>query len=311
MCADILQPDEAVLTRAVADLRGGDLVAMPTETVYGLAADASNPDAVATIYEAKGRPQFNPLIAHVSKLDMARIEGQFSDFALKLADTFWPGPLTLVVDLAPTAKTCDLARSGLSTIALRCPAHPIALDLIKRFGGPLVAPSANLSGRVSPTTAAHVATDLGNKINLILDGGRCQTGVESTIIDARHNAPVLLRAGTVMPQQIEAVWPGLIRPETSPDSPTAPGQLLRHYAPNAQLRLNAGSPGPDEALLGFGAVKATLNLSPSDNLTEAAANLFAMLRRLDESHTHIAVSPIPQTGLGEAINDRLTRAARG
>ncbi|MEM1087974.1 MAG: L-threonylcarbamoyladenylate synthase [Pseudomonadota bacterium] len=310
MPAQILQPDDIALATCTTHLQNGGLVAIPTETVYGLAADASNPVAVAAIYETKGRPQFNPLIAHVSSLDMARTEGQFSDNALKLVEAFWPGPLTLVVDLAPTAKTCDLARSGLSTIALRCSAHPVARDLIQRFDGPLVAPSANPSGRISPTTPQHVAADLGDKIDLILDGGPCGTGLESTIIDARGKRPALLRAGAVTPDQIEQIWPGLIRPETTPDAPTAPGQLLRHYAPNATLRLNADRVAPDEALLGFGDVDATLNLSPTGNLSEAAANLFAMLRALDETHTKIAVSPIPNTGLGEAINDRLIRAAR-
>ncbi|MEM1037274.1 MAG: L-threonylcarbamoyladenylate synthase [Pseudomonadota bacterium] len=299
-----------MLDNALQILKRGGLVAMPTETVYGLAADASNASAVAAIYDAKGRPRFNPLIAHVSDLDMARLEGRFSEHALKLANAFWPGPLTLVVDLAPAAKTCDLARAGLSTIALRCPAHPIARELIELFGGPLVAPSANLSGKISPTTASHVAKDLSDRINLILDGGPCETGLESTIIDARRDRPALLRTGGITPAEIEAIWPDLIRPETNPDAPTAPGQLLRHYAPNAQLRLNAENVAPDEALLGFGNTDATLNLSPSGNLTEAAANLFTMLRQLDETHHKIAVSRIPNRGIGEAINDRLTRAAR-
>ena len=285
---------------------------MPTETVYGLAADAANPAAVAKIYEAKSRPRFNPLIAHISDLSMAQQEGSLSDHAVHLTETFWPGPLTLVVDLATTATTCDLARAGLSTIALRCPAHPVARDLIERFGRPLVAPSANLSGGISPTRAEHVFSDLSDKIELILDGGPSQIGLESTIIDARGEHPALLRSGTITPDAIEQVWPGLTRPETDPNAPSAPGQLLRHYAPRARLRLNAETTQPSEALLGFGTISsATLNLSPTSNLAEAAANLFTMLRDLDEAHAMIAVSPIPHTGLGEAINDRLTRAAMG
>lgn len=311
MAAEIIPPSEDMLARAVAVLRDGGLVGMPTETVYGLAANARDAKAVARIYEAKGRPRFNPLIAHVSGPDMACVEGLFSAYALKLVEAFWPGPLTLVVGLAETATTCDLARAGLSTIALRCPAHPVARALVEAFGNPLVAPSANLSGRISPTIAAHVAADLGDKIDIILDGGPCEVGLESTIIDARGERPDLLRAGAITPTQIEAVWPGLVRPETDPSAPSAPGQLLRHYAPRARLRLNVTETEGDEALLGFGDVEAVLNLSASGNLAEAAANLFAMLRQLDEAHNKIAVSPIPEHGLGEAINDRLTRAARG
>lgn len=312
MPAEILSPDAESLARAAALLQTGGLVGLPTETVYGLAALSSDSAAVAHLFQAKGRPRFNPLIAHVSDLHMAQREGLFSPHASALADAFWPGPLTLVVDLAETATTCDLARAGLSTIALRCPAHPVARALIAKIGAPLVAPSANRSGRLSPTTAAHVAADMGDRIDLILDGGPCETGLESTIIDARGAHPALLRAGTLTPAQIEDIWPGLIRHETDPDAPTAPGQLLRHYAPRARLRLNAAAPDAGEALLGFGPVaNAALNLSPSGNLAEAAANLFAMLRTLDENNTKIAVSPIPQTGLGEALNDRLTRAARG
>ncbi|MEO1641873.1 MAG: L-threonylcarbamoyladenylate synthase [Pseudomonadota bacterium] len=311
MVAEIAPPTEDALSRAVAILRDGGLVGMPTETVYGLAANAVDAQAIARIYEAKGRPRFNPLIAHVSDLGMAQLEGRFSDDAVKLASAFWPGPLTLVVDLAETATTCELARAGLSTIALRCPAHPVAHALIEAFGGPLVAPSANLSGQISPTTAAHVATDLNEKIDLILDGGPCKTGLESTIIDARGERPALLRAGALASSDIEVVWPDLIRPETDSNAPSAPGQLLRHYAPRAQLRLNVVAPDADEAFLGFGSVEADLNLSPKASLSEAAANLFAMLRTLDGTHSKIAVAPIPSDGLGEAINDRLTRAARG
>ncbi|MEM1088150.1 MAG: L-threonylcarbamoyladenylate synthase, partial [Pseudomonadota bacterium] len=234
MPTTLVPPTEVSLTRMVSHLRDGELVGMPTETVYGLAADAANAAAVAKIYEVKARPRFNPLIAHVSDLSMAQQEGVLSDRAVDLAKTFWPGPLTLVVNLAISATTCDLARAGLSTIALRCPAHPVARELIEHFGGPLVAPSANLSGGVSPTRAEHVFSDLSDKIDLILDGGPSQIGLESTIIDARGEHPALLRSGTITHHAIERVWPGLIRPATDPDAPTAPGQLLRQYAPRAR-----------------------------------------------------------------------------
>ncbi len=298
------------LERAAHTLRNGGLIGMPTETVYGLAADASNADAVARIYEAKGRPRFNPLIAHVADLEMAKREGVFRAEALALAEQHWPGPLTLVVDVAPSGSVCDLARAGLDSIALRMPAHPIAQALIQSFGGPLVAPSANPSGKISPTTLEHVLADMGDKIDFIFDGGNCAAGIESTIIDARGDRPALLRPGSLAPSEIEAVWPGLIRPELDPNAPVSPGQLLRHYAPKAKLRLNVDEPDPGEAYLGFGAGEATLNLSPSADLTEAATNLFAMLRALDDQYDRIAVAPIPTHGLGEGINDRLTRAAK-
>lgn len=310
MTAPILQPNPDAITRAADTLRAGGLVAMPTETVYGLAARADDAAAVARIYTAKGRPRFNPLIAHCADLTMAQHEGQFSENALKLAAAFWPGPLTLVVDLAPRHTVCDLARAGLDSIALRIPAHPVAAALLREIGQPLVAPSANPSGKISPTTAAHVATDMGDRLDLILDGGPCTAGVESTIIDARGEHPALLRPGSLTPDQIEAIWPGLIRPSQNPDAPQSPGQLLRHYAPNARLRLNAAAPENGEAYLGFGHGPATLNLSPKADLTEASANLFAMLRQLDAAHKKIAVALIPNHGLGEAINDRLTRAAQ-
>ena len=281
---------------------------MPTETVYGLAGDAANPAAVAAIYRVKERPVFNPLIAHLPSAEAAFAQGAFSDKARALADSFWPGPLTFVVDAVASTTVCDLARAGLDTLALRVPAHPAARALLEAFGGPLVAPSANPSGKISPTSAAHVAADMGEKIDVILDGGSSTEGIESTVIDARGETPVLLRRGTVTPDQIEAVWPGLAEGGHE-GRPVSPGQLLRHYAPDAALRLNADAPAPGEALLGFGPVEATLNLSPKGDLAEAAANLFAMLRTLDRTHDRIAVSPIPEGGLGAAINDRLVRAA--
>lgn len=308
MTAPVLKPDSAALDGAARILKEGGLVAMPTETVYGLAADAANADAVARLYAAKGRPAFNPLIAHCASAEAAFAQGRFSEKARALAAKFWPGPLTFVVDAIDTTTVCSLARAGLDTLALRVPAHPAARALLEAFGGPLVAPSANPSGRISPTTAQHVSGDMGDKVDLILDGGPCSEGIESTVIDARGETPVLLRQGTVLPEVIEAGWPG-IEMGGSADKPTSPGQLLRHYAPNARLRLNVETPEPGEAFLGFGPGEATLNLSPRESLIEAAANLFSMMRQLDETHDRIAVAPIPADGLGAAINDRLVRAA--
>lgn len=308
MTAPVRTPTPAIISDAVRILKGGGLVAMPTETVYGLAADATNPDAVARIFAAKDRPAFNPLIAHLPTPEAAFSQGRFSPQAQTLAAAFWPGPLTLVVDAVETTTVCDLARAGLPTLAIRVPAHPAARALLEAFGGPLVAPSANPSGRISPTRASHVAAEMAGHIDLILDGGPCDQGIESTVIDARGEAPVLLRHGTITPETIEAVWPGLTH-GGGEGKPVSPGQLLRHYAPDAELRLNADAPVPGEAFLGFGPGEATLNLSASGDLAEAAANLFAMLRDLDAAHDRIAVARIPADGLGAAINDRLVRAA--
>lgn len=312
MNAPILPPSDTAIDRAVDVLRAGGLVAVPTETVYGLACDAANPEAVARLYGAKGRPRFNPLIAHVAPGEMGRRQVRFNAVATSLADRFWPGPLTLVLSLAASHTVCDLARAGLETLAVRTPAHPLALDVITGFGGPIVAPSANPSGKLSPTTAQHVAADMGDRIDLILDGGGCSLGLESTIIDCTSERPAPLRAGAIDIADIEAVTGPLARPEHNPEAPTAPGQLLRHYAPDAALRLNVTEPADGEAWLGFGpeCPSTALNLSETGTLTEAAANLFAMLRALDAVHARIAVAPIPNTGLGEAINDRLHRAAQ-
>ena len=308
MSAPVLKPAPDAIANAVSILRRGGLVAMPTETVYGLAADASDPDAVAAIYRVKERPVFNPLIAHAATPEAAFAQGSFSSAARRLAAAFWPGPLTLVVNAIEETTVCDLARAGLDTLALRVPAHPAAHDLLAAFGRPLVAPSANPSGRISPTMAAHVAADMGGKVDLILDGGPCKQGIESTVIDARGDTPVLLRRGTVTPEAIEAVWPGL-EEGGNEGRPVSPGQLLRHYAPDAALRLDVREPEAGEAFLGFGPMDATLNLSRTGDLAEAAANLFAMLRELDRTHDRIAVAPVPADGLGAAINDRLVRAA--
>lgn len=310
MSIEIAPPTNEMIARAAQILRAGGLVAMPTETVYGLAANAADPAAVAKLYETKGRPHFNPLIAHVANLEMAETLGRFSRPARRIARAFWPGPLTLVVDIDETCPVCDLARAGLDSLAIRVPAHPTAQALQQAFAGPLVAPSANPSGRISPTLASHVAADFETGIELILDGGPCRAGIESTIIDARSDVPVLLRPGGLAPEKVELHWPGLSYPDDTPEAPRAPGQLLRHYAPSAKLRLNVQTPENNEAYLGFGPGGGTLNLSPDADLSEAAANLFSMLRTLDTTHSKIAVAPIPKHGLGEAINDRLTRAAQ-
>lgn len=297
--------------RAAADLiRAGSLVAFPTETVYGLGADAGNGAAVARIFEAKGRPRFNPLIVHLPDLAAARAIAALPEPAQALAEAFWPGPLTLVVPLKPDSALSPLVTAGLGTVALRVPAHPLARALLWAAGRPVAAPSANPSGRISPTTADHVKAGLGGRIAAVLDGGPTSVGVESTIVGF-DPGPVLLRPGGLPAEAIEtALGAPLAQPATGA-TPNAPGQLASHYAPRAALRLNATAPAPGERLLGFGPVKgATLNLSPTGDLHEAAANLFGHLHRLDRNgDAPIAVSPIPETGLGLAINDRLRRAA--
>jgi L-threonylcarbamoyladenylate synthase len=312
--------DAAAIGEAARILAAGGLVAFPTETVYGLAADATNGAAVARLYAAKGRPRFNPLIVHVADRSVAQRLGKFDPAAAALAAAFWPGPLTLVLPKTDDCPVAELATAGLETIAVRAPNHPIAQGLIEAAGRPLVAPSANRSGHVSPTTAAHVAADLGGRIDLILDGGPTPVGVESTIVACLFGPPVLLRPGGVARAAVEQI---LGRPlgepaQTRSDAPLAPGMLASHYAPVTRLRLDVDKVEPHEALLAFGsslppgAVQAValLNLSPSGDLVEAAANLFAHLRALDRAGARaIAVTPLPREGLGEAINDRLTRAA--
>lgn len=310
MTASILHPTQETLARAADILRMGGLVAMPTETVYGLACDGTNADAVAGLYEAKGRPRFNPLIAHVASQKIAEREALFSPLARRMAGHFWPGPLTLVLPVAQTGRVCDLARAGLDTIALRRPAHPVAQALLEKFGDPLVAPSANRSGHVSPTRADHVRADLADRVGMILDGGPCERGLESTIVSCAGDTPVLLRAGAIATAGLEAfLGQPLARLDTHAGI-NAPGQLKSHYAPRASLRLDAATAMSGEGYLGFGDhCPRNDNLSPTGDLAEAAANLFAMLRDLDLRYARIAVAPIPQTGLGEAINDRLARAA--
>jgi L-threonylcarbamoyladenylate synthase len=296
----------------------GGLVAFPTETVYGLGGDATNERAVAAIFEAKGRPQFNPLISHVLGPDEAKRLVRWSDTADKLAARFWPGPLTLVLPRAKESPIALLATAGLDTVAVRAPAHPLAQALIRAVGRPLAAPSANRSGTISPTRAEHVAESLGDRVKMILDGGPCQVGLESTVLDLSTDAPTLLRPGGATREAIEAVIGPIALSDAIPSGNSArksPGQLESHYAPTRPVRLNASTVVADEGLLAFGpdvpsGALLTLNLSPGGELAEAAANLFAMLRALDRPGIgRIAVMPIPQTGLGLAINDRLRRAA--
>jgi L-threonylcarbamoyladenylate synthase len=305
-------PDTTAIEAAAARLRAGGLVAFPTETVYGLGADATNADAVLSIYETKGRPRFNPLIVHVADLAMAETFGVFPALARDLARKFWAGPLTLVVPLRPGHGLADVATAGLSTVALRVPNHPVALDLLRAAGRPLAAPSANPSGKLSPTTAEQVTRGFAGKVP-VLDGGPCEAGVESTILAVNGDRLVQLRAGALPREAIADVTGRPVEQAADNAEIAAPGMLLSHYAPNAGMRLQT-SPIPGEAWLAFGPTPAfdgpMRNLSPSADLHEAARNLFAMLHELDAAGAStIAVSPIPETGLGEAINDRLRRAA--
>jgi L-threonylcarbamoyladenylate synthase len=306
--------DAAGIAEAALVLGGGGLVAFPTETVYGLAADATSDAAVARIYSAKARPTSNPLIAHVTSLEAALEQGIFSADAMRLAGEFWPGPLTLVVPLAPGATVCAAARAGQQTVALRVPAHPVALAVIAAVGRPLAAPSANRSGLVSPVTAAHVARDFAGEIDLILDGGRCPVGLESTIVACLERPSRLLRPGGLARTDIEAVLGHALGESTAPNGLRFPGMLRSHYAPRAKLRLEAATLDEGEAGLDFGGIfgedNNALDLSPGRDLAEAAANLFSFLRELDAREPAcIAVAPIPCEDLGEAINDRLRRAA--
>jgi L-threonylcarbamoyladenylate synthase len=301
---------QAQIAQAAEALKAGGLVILPTETVYGLAANAGDARAVAAVYAAKGRPAFNPLIAHVADVETARRIARFDPRAEALAERFWPGPLTLVLPIADGAAVCDLARAGLDSVAVRAPGHPLAQALLKTFGGPLVAPSANRSGRPSPTTFADAMEETGASAAAALDGGPCPIGLESTVV-ALLDEPRLLRPGSVTRAQIEAVIGKLS--EADADAGRSPGRLARHYAPNAPLRLEAKAPNLGEAFLAFGPSEPrdrTWNLSPTADLVEAAANLFAYLTAADRSGAStIAVAPIPHDGLGEAINDRLRRAA--
>ena len=301
------------ISRAVDVLRAGQLVAFPTETVYGLGGDATDNRAIAEIFATKNRPDFNPLIVHVAHKAAAEKIGQFTKIAHALADQFWPGALSLILRKTSNCTISALASAGLDSLAIRVPGHDFARSLIEQTCHPIAAPSANASGRLSPTTAQHVADQLGDKIPLILDGGPCTIGVESTVLDLTKEAPTLLRPGGISVETIEQHLNMRIS-TSAPRNGTfkSPGMLTSHYAPVRPLRLNAHNVEPGEALLGFGpgGTGATLNLSESSNLTEAAANLFAYLHRLDAApHQAIAVMPLPEEGLGRAINDRLRRAA--
>lgn len=297
---------------AVALLSAGDVCAFPTETVYGLGADATSSDAVLKIYETKRRPRFNPLIVHCADLDMARSLGDFSPTA-ELLTKFWPGPLTLVLPRRTVASLSDLVTAGLSSIGVRIPAHPLTRKLIAAVGKPLAAPSANPSGHISPTTATQVQNLFGGKVP-VLDGGPCTTGLESTILAVQGNEVRQLRAGGLARNDVEELLGKAVRIAEADDAITAPGMMKSHYAPRAMLRLNASAPHDDEAYLGFGDMPKTevpsRNLSSTGDLNEAAQNLFACLHELDSTNaTTIAVAPVPEHGLGEAINDRLRRAA--
>lgn len=307
----ILSPDPQGLDRAAVLLRQGALVAFPTETVYGLGGDARNDRAVAGIFEAKGRPHFNPLIVHLPDLAAARAIAVFDACAESVARAFWPGPLTLVLPLRAAAGISPLVTTGLETVAIRVPAHPVAQGLMRRFGGPLAAPSANPSGRISPTRAAHVQEGLAGRIAAVVDGGACAVGVESTILGL-VGAPQMLRPGGIAAEDLEAHLGVRLGRGGDTARPNAPGQLLSHYAPDAPVRLNVPAPQEGQFLIGFGPVEgADLNLSPAGDLLEAAANLFHMLHEADRraGGRVIGVSAVPQTGLGRAINDRLRRAA--
>lgn len=313
---NIRPASDATIAEAARLLRAGRLVAFPTETVYGLGADATNADAVASIFAAKARPRFNPLIAHVADANAAREQAVFNDKAETLAETFWPGALTLVLPRRGGCAIALLASAGLDTVALRVPDHPVATRLLTAVARPVAAPSANPSGRLSPTTAHHVADGLGDKVDLIVDGGPTQIGIESTVIGfGADGSPLLLRPGGIDAEAIETAVGPLGRPDGGAGRPTSPGQLESHYAPRLPLRLEATDAAPDEALLAFGpdapaGAAVTANLSPRGDLQEAAARLFDLLHQLDAAPVkRIAVMPIPAQGLGRAINDRLQRAA--
>jgi len=313
-----------MIAYAAEQLTSGQIGAIPTETVYGLAADATNPEAVVRVYQTKQRPHFNPLICHYASLELLAQDVMLDPRAEMLAHAFWPGPMTLVLPKTPGSHLATITTAGLPTAAVRMPAHPVARALLAALPFPLAAPSANPSGRLSPTSATHVAALLDGRIDWVLDGGECSEGVESTIIDLSTPQATLLRYGTLTPEAIEAIIGPIARFDderqlADPHTPKAPGMLLRHYAPQTPLRLGTDNPQPGEVLLGFGDTRkigghfvSEMNLSPSGDLAEAARHCFDYLHRLDaQGASGIAVSPIPETGLGHAINDRLRRAGNG
>ncbi|MFC3175106.1 L-threonylcarbamoyladenylate synthase [Novosphingobium bradum] len=304
-----LGADAAGIAAAAAALARGEPVALPTETVYGLAARADSADAVAAIYRAKGRPDFNPLIVHVPDVARAERLARFDARARRLAEAFWPGPLTLVLPLRDDGGIAPAVTAGLATIALRCPAHPVMRAVLEACGLPLAAPSANRSGAVSPTTAAHVAHSLAGRIGLVLDGGATAAGIESTIVALREEGWSLLRPGPVTEGEI-AVLVGPPLPTPAAGQIEAPGQLASHYAPGKPVRLEATAARADEFLIGFGPVAGAVNLSPTGDLAEAAARLYACLHQAAAApQPRVAVAPVPHAGIGAAINDRLARAA--
>ena len=310
MTTERLPDSKEGIARAADLLRAGAIVAFPTETVYGLGADARNSDAVAAIYAAKARPAFNPLIVHVATPEQAMEIATFNDTAAKIAAAHWPGPLSMILPLAPQHGLSPLVTAGLSTVALRVPAHPLARDLLAAAGLPVAAPSANPSGRISPTRPGHVLEALTGKIAALLDGGACSVGLESTIIDPGP-PPRILRAGGVATEALVATLGEEISAAAPPSGSavTSPGQLASHYAPRATLRLNADAPRAGEFFIGFGAIGGDVSLSAEGDVVEAAKQLFDLLHTADATGRPIAVAPIPETGLGRAINDRLRRAA--
>jgi L-threonylcarbamoyladenylate synthase len=311
----VLEADGAAIRSAAHALERGELVAFPTETVYGLGADATNARAVAALFAAKARPRFNPLIAHVPDAADVSPLGQLTEAGERLAAAFWPGPLTLVIEKSPRCAVAELATAGLATLAVRVPSHPVARSLLRAVARPIAAPSANRSGHVSPTTAQHVAADLGACVAAILDGGAAPIGLESTVVDVSGEEAVILRLGAVTSAAIARVLGRRVAVAGGARRPASPGMAARHYAPAARLRLNAREVRPGEALLAFGTPiphsGPAINLSASADAAEAAANLYSALRALDGYRPEcIAAMPIPEEGLGEAINDRLRRAAR-
>jgi L-threonylcarbamoyladenylate synthase len=313
MSRTILDIDEKNIEAVVSALKSGELAAIPTETVYGLAADCEQDDAVTSIFARKERPEFNPLIVHVNSLKMAERYGHFSEQARKLTVSFWPGALTLVLKRTPHCSASLLVSAGLDTIAIRTPAHPVMQSVIGGLGKGVAAPSANKSGRVSPTKAEHVLSEFKEDSPLVLDGGSCVVGVESTIIDMSSDMTTLLRPGSVTKEMLEQVMGEIAVSDEQSNTPKSPGMLASHYAPSIPVRLNALAANEGEVLLAFGPTdKPYHNLSTEGDVNEAAANLFAMLRALDqpENYTAIAVMPIPERGVGMAINDRLRRAAK-
>ena len=310
----ILPAHKTSIIQAGEQLRKGKLVTFPTETVYGLGADATSDKAVARIFQAKERPSFNPLIIHIAALTLVEEIVEFTETARHLADVFWPGPLTLVMKRSPNSRISLLATAGLETIAVRIPAQATAQAILNSAGMPIAAPSANPSGKISPTRAEHVLNSLGDRAGLIIDDGPCSVGLESTVLDCSGPKPNVLRVGGTTIEQIEAAIGSVNINTHSTDTPSAPGMLRSHYAPRAKLRLDVSDVQDHESLLSFGQHKIKnitreKNLSPSADLEEAAANLFSMIRMLDQSSNHVAVMPIPDSGIGRAINDRLRRAA--